>query len=49
MIDPLKVLKYSDKILEIADRRDEFTRGDFQGAIEAVVMNIIIDLRAEKK
>lgn len=49
MIDPLKVLKYSDKILEIADRRDEFTRGDFQGAIEAVVMSIISEIEAEKR
>lgn len=49
MIDPIRVLKYSGKILEIVDNRDEFTQGDLQGAIEAVVMNIIIEIEAKKK
>lgn len=35
------MLKYSDDILEVADNRDNFTRGDFQGAIEAIVLNIL--------
>jgi hypothetical protein len=43
MIDPIIVLKYSDKILDIVDNRDEFTRGDLQGAIEAIVLTIIRD------
>jgi hypothetical protein len=43
MIDPIKVFKYSDKILDIIDNRDEFTRGDLQGAIEAIVLTIIRD------
>ena len=49
MIDPLRVFKYSDKILEIVDRRDEFTTSDFQGAIQAVVMGIISEIDAEKR
>ena len=49
MIDPIKVHKYSDKILEIIDNKDELTRGDLQGAIEAVVMNIISEIEADKK
>lgn len=49
MIDPLKVMKYSNKILEIVEHKDDFTTSDFQGAIEAVVMNIIIDIKGEKK
>jgi hypothetical protein len=49
MVDPIKIHKYSDKILEIIDNQDNFTRGDLQGAVEAVVMNIIIDIEAEKK
>jgi hypothetical protein len=49
MIDPLKIMKYSNKILEIVDNRAEFTRGDFQGAIEADVTNIIIDIEGKKK
>lgn len=28
----------SDKILDIIDHRDEFTRGDLQGVVEAFVM-----------
>jgi hypothetical protein len=43
MIDPIIVLNYSDKILDIVDNRDEFTRGDLQGAIEAIVLTIIRD------
>jgi hypothetical protein len=37
----LLMLKYSDKILEIFDLREEMTRGDLQGAIEAAVLNIL--------
>ena len=35
------VQKYSDEILEVVDCRDDFTRGDLQGAIEAIVLNIL--------
>jgi len=41
--DPSDVMKYSDTILEIIDHQEEFTRGDLQGGIEAVVMTILID------
>lgn len=44
----LAILKYSDLILEIIDSQEELTRGDLQGCIEAVVMNIINDVRKEK-
>jgi hypothetical protein len=49
MIDPLRVQQYSDKILEIVEHEDDFSRSDFQGAIEAVVMNIIMDIEGKKK
>lgn len=35
------MFKYSDKILDIIDNLEEFTRGDLQGAIEAQMMMII--------
>ena len=35
------MLEASDKILEIVDNADEFTRGDLQGAIEAQMMILI--------
>lgn len=37
----LKMLKYSDKILTIIDGKDEMTRGDLQGSIEAIVLMIL--------
>lgn len=39
----MKVLKYENEILEIVDNRDNFTRSDLQGAIMAIVMNILSD------
>ena len=45
--DPIDVMKYSDAILEIVDNQEEFTRGDLQGAVQAVVMTILIE--AQKK
>jgi hypothetical protein len=35
------VMMYSDRILEIIDNRDEFTRGDLQGQLEAIVLNLL--------
>jgi hypothetical protein len=32
------MMKLSDRILEIAENRDKFTCGDFQYAIDAVIM-----------
>ncbi len=37
----LLMLKYSNQILEVFDSREEMTRGDLQGTIEAVVLNIL--------
>ena len=41
MINLTRVSKYSDKILNIIDNRDDFTRSDLQGVIEAIVIDII--------
>lgn len=35
--DTIKLLQISDKILEIVDNQDEFTRSDLQGCIEAQI------------
>jgi hypothetical protein len=35
------LMMYSDQILEIVDNRDEFPRGDLQGAIEAIVLTLL--------
>ena len=37
----LLMQKYSEEILEVIDCRDDFARGDLQGAIEAIVLNIL--------
>ena len=34
-------LMYSSQFLDIVDQRDELTRGDLQGAIEAIVRTLI--------
>lgn len=43
-----KILEYSDTILGIIDRKEDFTRGDLQGTLEAIVKRIIHETRAEK-
>lgn len=48
MIDPMKVIKYSNQILEIVNEKAEMADSDFQGALEAVVMNIIGDIQKSK-
>jgi hypothetical protein len=35
------MLKYSSRILEVIDNREQYTRGDLQGSIEAIVLNIL--------
>ena len=35
------MLMYSDQILRIVEQKDELTNGDFQGAIEAVVLTLL--------
>jgi len=37
----LLMLKYSDKILGVFDNLEEMSRGDLQGAVEAIVLNIL--------
>ena len=39
----MKMLKYSDEILEVVDNQNEFTRSDLQGRIEAIVLNILTE------
>lgn len=36
-----KQSQYEDEILDIIDHRDEFTRGDLQGVVSALVMKIM--------
>jgi hypothetical protein len=36
-----KISSYSDEILDIIDNRDDYTRSDLQGIIEALVAKII--------
>lgn len=47
--EAIKIIKYSDKILEIIDNRDNFTRGDLQGVVAAVVMKIINETRNQNR
>jgi len=35
------MFEYEDKILDIIDNKDDFTRGDLQGAIEAQLSMLI--------
>ena len=37
----LLVVQYESRILELIDDQDKFTRSDLQGAVQAVVMNIL--------
>jgi hypothetical protein len=37
----LKRFQVSNEILDIIDNRDEFTRSDLQGVVEALVMKIV--------
>ena len=37
----LKVIELSDRIQAIIENRDQMTNGDYQGAIEAVIMTAV--------
>ena len=39
-IDIHKELEYTNEILEIIDNRDEFTRSDLQGIVQAIIKKI---------
>ena len=43
----LKVMVYSDLILEVIDNWELFTQSDLQGRIEAIVAQIISETRKE--
>ena len=44
MIDPIRVSKYSNRILDLIDNSDDYTRSDLQGIVDAVVINIIAEV-----
>jgi hypothetical protein len=44
----LKVMEYSNEILEIIDNRDDFTRSDLQGIVDAIVHKIITETKVGK-
>jgi len=35
-------VKYEEEILELIDNQGEYTRGDLQGRVEAIVFNILL-------
>jgi hypothetical protein len=39
------VMKYQDRILELVDNQDEYTRSDIQGGAMAIVMSIIHEVK----
>lgn len=41
MINPLLTSKYEDEILDLIDKRDEFTRSDLQGVVTVLVSKIM--------
>lgn len=46
--DALKVVELSDDIQVIVEERDEFTNGDYQGALEGVILKAIQYGRSSK-
>lgn len=49
-MDTLTVLslnKYVGEILDIIDRRDDFTQSDLQGVVDAIVMNVYREGKAK--
>jgi hypothetical protein len=41
MINPIATSQYEDRILELIDNRDEYTRGDLQGIVSLLVNEIM--------
>jgi hypothetical protein len=41
MINPIITSQYEDRILELIDNRDEYTRGDLQGIVSLLVNEIM--------
>jgi len=41
MINPILTSQYEDRILELIDNRNEYTRGDLQGIVSALVNEIM--------
>ncbi len=41
MIDPRLTSQYEDEILDLIDKRDEFTRSDLQGVVTVLVNKIM--------
>lgn len=43
----LKIMEYSDSILDIINKRDQFTQSDLQAAVDAVVHKIIKETKEQ--
>lgn len=43
----IKIMKYTNLILEIVDDQEAFTRSDLQGCIQAIVVKIISETKKE--
>jgi hypothetical protein len=42
MINPLLTNEFENKILELIDRKDDWTRSDLQGRVSAIVNEILV-------
>ncbi len=45
MRNPLLTIRFENEILELIDNRDQYTRSDLQGRVEAIVNGIMSDKR----
>src|SRR3954469_14861257 len=43
MINPLLTSEFEDKILDLIDNRDEWTRSDLQGRVSVIVNEILVN------
>lgn len=43
------IRKYENEILELIDNLNEYTRGDLQGRLTAIFMNIINEVKSLKQ
>ena len=41
----IRCMKYSDRILELIDNRDDFTRSDLQAMVDAIVHSIMLEYK----
>jgi hypothetical protein len=43
------IMTYSDEILTLCDEQEALTRSDLQGAAMAIIMNVVLKMRALNK